>query len=136
MTADSNIDKLLMQLNGSHRNRKAFATASSDLAEIIWSGAIAEEQLIEWLKTGADGLRSTVAWAVWDIGGPQRALQHLMVCGASDSDSSVRLNSLRALVDYFPQSAERTKRITVFLNDRDAGLRQNAQKALEASTDV
>lgn len=128
--AESNLDNLIGVLAGSNPN--AAASASADLASMIWSGKISETTIISWIVGSDQNLRRTASWAVWDIGGPPNALKELMALGPDEENDSVRLYCLRALIDHLPPGEGRRTRISRFLNDKNASIRERAVHALEA----
>ena len=69
---------------------RGHASASCDFAELIWSGAVTQQQQIELLKTGNVNFRRAVAWAVSDLSRDNDAMRYLIKECFNDSDAVVR----------------------------------------------
>lgn len=98
MTIDPTLYRLVSQGDGS---------AHAHLAQLIWNGAIDDEQVVALLRSDDDQLRRAVAWAVDDAGRPPAALSYLIEKGVSDPDDAVRVHALAATTTYTGMTAER-----------------------------
>ncbi len=106
------------------------AKASADLAGLIWQGSV-DDEVIKWLSLGSPKLRSTVAWAVWDAASPFSALTYLINESINDPNDSVRLYSLKALIQYQGDRIMRRSGIEKFLHDSCDTIREHATSVLK-----
>lgn len=132
-TAEKNLEELIATLAGPNQN--AAASASADLAAMIWAARIKESTIIAWLTGSDENLRRTASWAVWDLGGPAEALSKLMELGPNEENDSVRLYCLRALIDHHPEGQRRQARIRRFVDDKLTAIRDRAMRAIEPDED-
>ena len=87
---DAMDEKLLAKWVEYLSSGRGHASASCDFAELIWSGAVTQQQQIELLKTGNVNVRRAVAWAVSDLSRDNDAMRYLMNECFNDSDAGVR----------------------------------------------
>ena len=85
----------------------------------------------QWLSLGSPKLRSTVAWAVWDAASPFSALTYLINESINDPNDSVRLYSLKALIQYQGDRIMRRSGIEKFLHDSCDTIREHATSVLK-----
>ena len=69
---------------------RGHASAACDFAQLIWSGAVTQQQQVELLKTGNVNVRRTVAWAVSGLSRDNDAMRYLMNECFNDRDAGVR----------------------------------------------
>ena len=88
-----NLNGILAAVSSS--NRKLKGAAQCDLAEMIWAGELAGDEILRLLMSDDCHVRGSVAWAIADLNGPAEAVKWLMQTGVRDEYDGVRYWAVR-----------------------------------------